>query len=129
MSPGLPAGGTGRKARCATTHRPARHLPPLHIDADAINARLTGLARARKCKKCTLPASQAITDITSLLIQVTSLHQALTAARLDAANLRAAIYAALGAAEDGESDPLAYLRDEFPEPPDQPFPGPGGWCL
>lgn len=108
-----------------TTHtstNPGRHLPHLHIDAEAINARLTVLARSRKCKKCKVPATQASADITNLLIQVTSLYPALIAARLEAANLRAAIQAALGAAEDGEPDPLAYLRDELPEPD-------GRWCL
>jgi hypothetical protein len=101
-------------------------MPLLHIDAEAINTRLAGLAHARKCKKCKkckFPAAQAVTDITNLLIQVTSLYPALMAARLEAANLRAAIGAALGAAEDGENDPLGYLRDEFPGPAVPPFPG------
>jgi hypothetical protein len=52
------------------------------------------------------------------------------AARLDAANLRAAIRAALGAADDGEPDPLSYLRDEFSEQESAPFPEiDGWWCL
>jgi hypothetical protein len=75
-----------------------------------------------------VPVTQAITDITNLLIQVTGLYPALLEARLDAANLRAAIYAALGAAEDGETDPLGYLKDELPETTHQPAPG-GRWCL
>jgi hypothetical protein len=116
----------GRKARPPLIHRPTRHLPPLHIDAEAINARLTDLAEVRACKKCNIPVSQAITDITNLLIQVTSLYPALVAARVEAANLRAAIYAALGAAEEGDSDPLGYLRDELPEPGGEQLPGTGG---
>jgi hypothetical protein len=44
-----------------------------------------------------------------------SLRRRLVGARLRAANFEAAIRAALGAAEDGESDPLEYLRIEFPE--------------
>jgi hypothetical protein len=105
-------------------------LPPLHIDAQAINTRLADLARTRACEKCKIPVAQAITDITNLLIQVTSLYAALGAARMEAANLRAAIYAALGAAEDGDSDPLGYLRDELPEPACGLFPGADGeWCL
>ncbi|HEY3957824.1 MAG TPA: hypothetical protein VGM53_31030 [Streptosporangiaceae bacterium] len=99
-----------------------RHLPPLHISPDAINARLASLAKSRKCKKCKKRAIRAAADITALLSEVSRLHAALAAARLDAANLRAAIQSALGAAEDGEADPLAYLRDEFPGPD-------GGWCL
>jgi hypothetical protein len=84
-----------------------------------------------------------VTDITDLLGQVTSLYHALTAARMEAANLRAAISAALGAADDGESDPLGYLKDELAAPgqftditipgpftgtADEIFPG-GEWCL
>jgi hypothetical protein len=95
----------------------------LHVDTEAINARLDGLAHVRTCRTCQVPVTQAITDITNLLIQVTGLYPALSAARLDAANLRAAIYAALGAADDGEPDPLAFLRDELPE---RVF---GEWCL
>jgi hypothetical protein len=94
----------------------------LHIDAEAINARLTDLAQIRACKKCRIPVTQATADITNLLIQVTGLYSALADARLDAANLRAAMQAALGAAGDGEPDPLAYLRDELPG-------NAGGWRL
>jgi hypothetical protein len=50
-------------------------------------------------------------------MQVADLYTALAQTRLEAANLRAAMYAALGAAEEGEPDPLAYLRDELPEYP------------
>ena len=95
--------------------KPARHLPPLHIDPDAINARLATLAQVQACRKCKVPASQAITDITNLLIQVSGLYAVLIDTRREAANLRAAMYAALGAADDGDPDPLAYLRDELPE--------------
>ena len=38
---------------------------------------------------------------------------ALTRTRMLAANRIAAIRAALGAARDGDSDPLAYLRDQL----------------
>jgi hypothetical protein len=40
---------------------------------------------------------------------------ALSAARLESANRLAAIRAALSAANDGEPDPLAYLRDQLAE--------------
>jgi hypothetical protein len=89
-------------------------MPLLHTDAAAISGRLETLARIR-CKKCTAPVGGAITDITNLLIQVSGLHAALIQARRETADHLAAIYAALGAADDGESDPLAYLRDEYPE--------------
>jgi hypothetical protein len=41
------------------------------------------------------------------------LKAALAAARLQSANRLAAIRAALAAADDGETDPLAYLRDQL----------------
>ena len=97
--------------------------PPLHIDAEAIQARLETLVHVRPCKKCMVPARQAVADITNLLLQVSGLYAELIEARREAANYLAAIRAALGADEDGEPDPLAYLRDEFPEH------APGEWCL
>jgi hypothetical protein len=49
--------------------------------------------------------------------EIASLKRQLASARLRAANFEAAIRAALGAAEDGEPDPLEYLRYEFPDYP------------
>jgi hypothetical protein len=49
---------------------------------------------------------------------------AVSAARLESANRLAAIRAALGAARDGEPDPLAYLRDQLAE--ETGIPGSGG---
>ena len=99
----------------------------MHVDTDAINARLADLAEIRTCPTCTVPVTQAVTDITNLLIQVSGLYPALVAARREAANLRAAIYAALGAADDGDPDPLAYLRDELPEATDDTTQGNAWW--
>lgn len=55
------------------------------------------------------------TDLAMLREEIASLRRQLADARLRAANFEAAIRAALGAAEDGEPDPLEYLRYEFPE--------------
>ncbi len=49
----------------------------------------------------------------ALSAEVTRLTAELAAARLDMANLLAAIRAALAARADGEADPLYYLRDEL----------------
>jgi hypothetical protein len=49
----------------------------------------------------------------ALSAEVTRLTAELAAARLDVANLLAAIRAALAAHVDGEVDPLYYLRDEL----------------
>jgi hypothetical protein len=57
-----------------------------------------------------------LADIARLLTEITSLHSQLSDARQQAANLEAAIRAALGAHSDGESDPLSYLRDEIDYP-------------
>jgi len=60
------------------------------------------------------PASPA-PGTESLRDEITRLTRALAAARLQSANRLAAIRAALGAAADGENDPLAYLRDQLAE--------------
>ena len=54
-----------------------------------------------------------LADIARLLSEISSLHSQLAAARLKAANLEAAMRAALSAHNDGESDPLSYLRFEL----------------
>jgi hypothetical protein len=55
------------------------------------------------------------TETQILRAQITRLAAELAAARLESANRLAAMHAALGAAADGEPDPLEYLRDELPE--------------
>jgi hypothetical protein len=55
----------------------------------------------------------ALTDTLTLLADVTRLTAELVTARLDRANLLAAIRATLAATADGENDPLWYLRDEL----------------
>jgi hypothetical protein len=54
----------------------------------------------------------AVGDIPVLLAEVDRLAQLLNRTRRDFANLLAAANATLSADQDGESDPLAYLRDE-----------------
>jgi hypothetical protein len=55
----------------------------------------------------------ALADNPALSAEITRLNAELTAARLDRANLLAAVRAALAADADGEADPLYYLRDEL----------------
>jgi hypothetical protein len=55
----------------------------------------------------------ALADNLTLCAEMTRLTAKLTAARLDKANLLAAIRATLAAHADGEPDPLSYLRDEM----------------
>ena len=62
----------------------------------------------------------ALTDLVTLAAQLTRLSADLERARLERANLRAAMRATLAAYADGEPDPLWYLRDELnaPQTPD-----------
>ncbi len=59
---------------------------------------------------------QALSDAASLSALVTQLSAELDRVRLDRANLRAAMRAALAAHADGEPDPMCYLRDELHAP-------------
>jgi hypothetical protein len=55
----------------------------------------------------------ALNDTPVLSAEITRLTAELREARLEHANLLAAARATLGAALEGESDPLDYLRDEL----------------
>jgi hypothetical protein len=94
-------------------HYPERNMPLLSVDIDEIRNRLRDLAAINLCGNCELAASRAVSDIAWLMVQIYELHAALGVERLRSANLEAAIRAALGAYDDGETDPLAYLRDEI----------------
>jgi hypothetical protein len=98
-------------------NNPERNAPLLSVDTDDIRSRLRDLAYASLCGNCQFAATRAIADIARLITQIYELHATLTAQRLRSANLEAAIRAALGAHADGETDPLAYLRDELPDSP------------
>jgi hypothetical protein len=91
-----------------------RHMPRLNIDTEAIASRIRSLAETTLCGQCEIAVRVLTVDAANLIIEVHRLHDALIAARLESADLRAAIRATLGADADGEPDPLAYLRDDFP---------------
>jgi len=55
----------------------------------------------------------ALADLPAVLAELGRLSAELEAARLDRANLLAAMRATIGAQADGEPDPLYYLRDEM----------------
>jgi hypothetical protein len=59
--------------------------------------------------------SKPTTEAEYLRDEMSRLMRDLASARLESANRLAAIRATLGAAADGESDPLAYLRDHLAE--------------
>ena len=59
---------------------------------------------------------RALADIPATLADLGRARAELEAVRLDRANLLAAIRATLGAHDDGEDDPLDYLRTELDPP-------------
>lgn len=85
------------------------------LDAEAISTHLSALAKAQSCPRCDTAVLAVLSDVAGLLAALARSSGELATVRLDNANLRAAIQAALGAAEDGEPDPLDYLRWELPE--------------
>jgi hypothetical protein len=92
----------------------ARHVPPPPATLHEIETLGRELAAAGYCEHRDPLTTRVAADLARFATQVYELHAALVAARLRAANLEAAIRAALGAHHDGEPDPFAYLRDELP---------------
>ena len=82
-------------------------------DDEVLAAIALELARVHICGQCHGTVPPLIDNITQLAERISRLRDALITERLTSANLLAAIRAALGAAADGEADPLAYLRDEL----------------
>ena len=83
-----------------------------HIDTAGIREHLIA-AQAAACPGCGAHTAILAGDIALLLAEVTRLHRHLIRSRRRAANYQAAMYAAIGAQEDGEHDPIGYLRDEL----------------
>jgi len=90
-------------------------MPQATLNLEEISTHLNALADTQRCPRCDISVTQVITDTGHLLGELARLYNELSAAQLEAANLRAAIRATLSAAVEGESDPLAYLRWELPE--------------
>jgi len=89
-----------------------RRTPPPHIDIAGIRSHII-TAQNAACRDCGAHTAILAGDIALLQGEITRLHQSLIRSRRKAANLEAAIRAALGAQEDGEHDPIGYLRDEI----------------
>ena len=97
-----------------STHQNQPTIPRLHIDLDEILGTIAlELARVRICDQCQESVPSLINDLAHLVAEITRLAGELDQARLDRANLRAAMRAALAAHADGEPDPMWYLRDEL----------------
>jgi hypothetical protein len=97
-----------------STHQNQPAIPRLRIDLDEILGTIAlELARVRICDQCQQSVPSLINDLAHLVAELTRLAGELDQARLDRANLRAAMRAALAADADGEADPLWSLRDEL----------------
>ncbi len=101
-----------------------RHMPKLTIDLKAITAHLDAFAGMDSCPHCDAALTALVGDIAHLLTEITWLYSALLDTRIQSANLRAAMRATLHAESDGETDPLAYLRDELADDEDRR----AEWC-
>lgn len=91
------------------------HALRIKVGLGAVVSRLETLDSTGLCPRCEPIVVPVTVDTVALLIEVIRLHEAARAARLESANRLAAIQAAIHAAEDGEANPLAYLRDELPD--------------
>ena len=111
--------------------RAARRLPPLpphlrvRVDLPAVATRYrraVTLPAAAGIARLYVAALDSALDVPRLVSEVDRLAGALVASRLRYANLAAAARATLTAAEDGDSEPYGYLRDELthPTPTDSP---------
>jgi hypothetical protein len=99
------------RPRTTTRHQPQ---PRINI-ADIRNHLIT--AQAAACRNCGPDTAILAADIALLLAEISRLHQSFIRSRRRAANYEAAIRAAIGAQEDGDHDPIGYLRDELtPDP-------------
>jgi hypothetical protein len=70
----------------------------------AVTPTLTGIYRL---------IDTALADIPAIIAELARVRAELKAVRLDRANLLAAIRVCLAASDEGEPDPLGYLRDEL----------------
>jgi hypothetical protein len=93
---------------------PARHIPSPPVPLAEIAGLGREIAAAGYCEHCDLLITRIAAHLARFATQVYEFRSALAAERLRSANLEAAIRAALSAYDDGETDPLAYLRDEIP---------------
>jgi hypothetical protein len=73
----------------------------------AVTPNLAGVWRYVDC---------ALADVPATLAELGRVQGELEAVRLDRSNLLAAIRATLGAHDEGEDDPLGYLRAELDSP-------------
>lgn len=98
-------------------------MPRVEIDLEARNEAWRALNRVHQCATCrndalvlTLYFSARILENSATAIENRRLADEIRRSRERAANLLAAIRAALAAERDGDADPLWFLRDEYAAP-------------
>jgi len=90
------------------------NLPQIQLRNDAARRILAGFAAGMPTLSgIWRDLVTALDDTVSLSAEITRLSAELQAARLDRANLLAAMRATIAAERAGEADPLWYLRDEL----------------
>lgn len=95
--------------------------PHIHIELREVSTRNDTARRVIAGFSTALPTlaevwqylDRALSDVILLSSEIVSLSDRLHRARLDRANILAAARATLAAHDEGESDPLFYLRDEL----------------
>jgi hypothetical protein len=87
-------------------------MPRLHTGTGETPTHVTS-ARATARRECDESIATLTSDTARLRAEITWLCRSFKETRLRAANLEAAIRAALHAQEDGDYDPIGYLRDEI----------------
>ena len=87
------------------------HIPRPTMDQEAVLSHL----HAARHRGTPVAVWTAIADIPVLLAEIDRLARLLSRTRWDFADLLAAARATLAAAQDGEPDPLTYLRDAVGE--------------
>jgi hypothetical protein len=109
--PTLTPSRTDNRGRAGQSGRP--RLPRLAIDRAAVRDRYAAVLSTSDHREFIKALVQSVTDVPALVSEVDRLWLALVANRRLYANLAAACRAAIAADEDGESDPLSYVRDEL----------------
>jgi hypothetical protein len=87
------------------------HIPRPTVDPEAVRTHLNAARR----QPTPVAIWTAVADIPVLLAEIDRLVRLLSRTRWDFADLLAAARATLAADQDGEPDPLLYLRDAVAE--------------
>jgi hypothetical protein len=85
----------------------------MDIDIEEITDRITALTHIEVCERCEPVVTATVFDAAHAVMGIGRMYLRLLTERRRAANWEAAIRATLAAVDEGESDPIAYLRYEW----------------